>query len=309
MQIDFTKKFNVGLTLRTSLRAADKFFKAYGPYIYEVYFSAPLGARFHTRRSMQKQLSKKRAVKKFWKLLAMIKSYGIRLEMVLNTGMLTERDIEQTRDLLAAHNIDIDTVCCMEEYYDTVVKIFPDKDYICSFNNATRSIADMEKITNRYGGYVLGGALVRDGEAFRYVRENKHANVILLLNNGCSFNCGYCRTPQYCKRLFEANLKKHSLNYLYALQSVLPPELYDGSIDVSNVDYFKISNRSSKLSYLKTCMDSYMTNSTIKYLRRGFINYSLWARMGSFWSRYIRISRKKVLDCKAEILGHKLELK
>lgn len=309
MQIDFTKKFNVGLTLMTSLRAADKFFKEYSPYINEVYFSAPLGQRFHTRKSMQKQLSKKRSVEKFWKMLAMIKGYGIRLEMVLNTSMLTERDIEQTRELLDEHNVDIDTVCCMDEYYDAVKRVFPDKACFCSFNNPTRSIAELEKVTNEYDTYVLGGALIRDGEAFRYVHEQKHAKVVLLLNNGCSFNCRYCKSPEHCKRLFKANLKKHSVNYLYALQSVLPPELYDGSIDVSNVDYFKISNRSSKLSYLKKCLDSYMNNSTVKYMRRGFMNYSLWSRMGSFWSRYILIRRKKMLKYKAEILGHELELK
>ncbi|MDE7164053.1 MAG: hypothetical protein K2O04_01325 [Clostridiales bacterium] len=309
MPIDFTKKFNVGLTLKTSLRTADKFFERYGSYINEVYFSAPLGNRFHTRRGIQQQLSKKRIIDKFWKLLGLVKSHGIRLEMVLNTNMLSEQDIESARDVLVKHNVDIDSVCCMEEYYDAVKRVFPGKDYICSFNNVFRSVADIQKVQNEYDSYVLGGALIRANDAFRCVREQKHAKVVLLLNNGCSFNCRGCRSAQHCKPVFMANLKKHSVDYLYALQSVLPPEIYDGSIDVDSVDYFKISNRSSKLSYLKKCMDSYMTNSTLKYLRRGFMNYSLWARMGHFWSRYIKIRRKKMLAYKAEILGHELELK
>ena len=309
MDIDFTKKFNVGLTLKTSLRGADRFFKKYGQYINEVYFSVPLGDQYHTRRGIQRQFKSPRAVKKFWKLLDIIKSHDIALEMVLNTNMLSDDDIERTKRLLDEHNVDIRSVCFMEEYYDAVKKVFPDKQYICSFNNLLRSVDDIQKVTEHYDSYVLGGAAIRNNEAFRFVRQQKHAKVVLLLNNGCSFNCRGCRASRYCKPTFLNNLKEHSVDYLYALQSVLPPELYDGTIDVDNVDSFKISNRSSRLGYLKKCLDSYMNNSTKKYLRRGFMAYSLWARMGQFWSRYIKINKKKMLEYKSEIIGHELEIK
>lgn len=308
MEIDFTKKFNVGLTTRTSLRGADKFFKKYAPYINEVYFSAPLGDNFHTRRGIQRRFKKPRTVKKFWKLLDIILRHGIQLEMVLNTTMLTEADILSSRRLLDEHGVNISSVCFVSEYYDAVKKAFPDKKYICSFNNLLRSVDDIQNVKGEYDSFVLGGALIRANDAFSYVRQSG-AKVVLLLNNGCSFNCRGCRSSKYCKPVFLSNLKEHSLDYLYALQSVLPPELYDGTIDVNQVDYFKISNRSSKLKYLQKCLDSYMTNSTEKYIRRGFINYSLWGRMGEFWPRYHKINKKKMLDCKAEILGHSLDIK
>lgn len=309
MSIDFTQKFNVGLTLKTSVARAKKFFAEYARYIGEVYFSLPLGDKYHTRQTIRNRLTKPRDVKKFWQLIDIVRANGIRLEMVLNTYGLTDADIEATGAELARRGVDIQSVCFMDEYYDAVTRVFPGKTYICSYNNVFHSTKEMERIQNRYDYYVLGGALIRDNAAFRYVNEVKNAKVILLLNNGCSFNCpGYCNA-EHCKPVFLRNKKKHSLNYLYALQSVLPPELHDGTIDVSAVDAFKISNRSSSLKYAARCIDSYMTNSTKKYLRRGFISYSLWARMGPFWSRFIRINRKKMLAYKAEIIGHDLELK
>lgn len=306
--MDFEKKFNVGLTIKTSVRAADKFFKRYAPFINEVYFSMPLGNRFHTRKTIQNQFAKKSAAKKFWTLLEIIKGYGIKLEMVLNTNTLSEADIAETKKQLDEHGVDVDSVCFMDEYYDIVSRVFPDKNYICSYNNVFHSQADVQKIQNKYDSYVLGGALIRENDAFRYVREQKNAKVVLLLNNGCSFNCRGCGAAQYCKPVFLSNLKQHSLDYLYALQSVLPPEIYDGTIDVSQVDYFKISNRSSGIKYLKKCLDSYMQNRTRKYIRFNFYNYALWGRMGQFWSRYIKINYKKMLRCKAEIIGHELEV-
>lgn len=309
MEIDFTKKFNVGLTLKTTLRAAERFFSQYGKYINEVYFSMPLGDRFHTRKAIRSQLSKKSSVKKFWRLLSVIKRCGIKLEMVLNTNTLTDEDIVESRRLLDEHGIDLDSVCCMDMYYDSVKRVFPDKPLICSYNNVFHSQKDIERISNAYDSYVLGGALIRDEGAFRHVKQEKHAKVVLLLNNGCSFNCSGCCAAQNCKPVFLKNLQKHSLDYLYALQSVFPAELYDGSICLDNVDYFKISNRSSGLKYLKKCLDSYMTNRVRKYIRFNFYNYALWGRMGQFWPRFIKLRYKKILAHKAEILGHELKVR
>lgn len=59
----------------------------------------------------------------------------------------------------------------------------------------------------------------------------------------------------------------------------MPFELYDGTLDLSLIDIFKISNRSSGIAYLQKCLDSYINNSTIEYLKTSKRNFSLWCRL------------------------------
>lgn len=309
MEINFDKKFNVGLTLRTTLKRAEKFFAKYARYIDEVYFSLPLGDRFHSRKTVCRQFKAFGSKKKFWKLLKIIKSHGIKLEMVLNTGSLTESDVTAAKDLLAANGVEIDSVCFMDEYYSLVEKHFPDKLRICSYNNLFQSLKDVDRIKNDYDRFVLGGALIRSGEALDFVHEKKNAETILLLNNGCSFNCRGCRQAAFCEPTFKNNLKHSSLEYLYALQSILPHELYDGTVCVEKVDKFKISNRSSGIGYLFKCIDSYMNDNALSYIKKNKNNLALWCRLGQFWGKFTKIDVEKMLGYKSEIIGHKFDIK
>ena len=109
-------------------------------------------------------------------------------------------------------------------------------------------------------------------------------------------------------KTFKRNLGTHSIEYLYALQSVLPNELYDGTIDLSAVDLLKFSNRTSSLEYSRKGLDSYISGNMLKYVRNK-MNYSLYARMQGFWRCFLFLKLGKIKEAKEEVLGHPVTFK
>jgi hypothetical protein len=105
-------------------------------------------------------------------------------------------------------------------------------------------------------------------------------------------------------KTFRQNLKTHSVEYLYALQTILPNELHDGTIDLSAIDLLKFSNRTSSLKYTKNGLDSYLSGTMIRYIRKSRMNYSLYARMQGFWKYFLFLRHEKIREYKEKILGH-----
>lgn len=137
---------------------------------------------------------------------------------------------------------------------------------------------------------------------FSYLHE-QGKQTYLLLNNGCSFNCGTCNNVlSVCERSFLKNLEKHTVEYLYALQSIFPHELRDGTIDPTHICCFKISNRSSDLKFLRGVMDSYITGRVDDYVHADKNNYAFWGRAGYFWKYYSTMDLRKIRKYKEEIL-------
>lgn len=298
-------QFNIGLTLSTNLKEFKCFLNDYHRHIESVYFSLPLGANHQTRRKVDLLFSQQKKVTMFWEMLHMIKSYGIELELLLNAYTLTGEDVSEAAELLREHHVEIDSVCLLDHLYEEVVRVFPGKTRIRSYNNGLRTIADFNKAekTYDYDYYVIGNASIRNNALFRHIQQSGK-KVILLLNNGCSFNCGWCKQPGNCMNTFRQNRQIHSVEYLYALQSVLPNELYDGTIDLSAIDLLKFSNRTSNLKYTKTGLDSYLSGTMVRYIRKNRINYSLYARMQGFWRCFLFLRLDKIKKYKEEILGH-----
>lgn len=304
--MNFNNAFNVGLTLDTDIKEFDGFLQSYHPYIKSVYFSLPLGMRFHTRIIIAEQMMLPHKVRLFWLMLDKLREYGIELELLFNTLCLDDKSIAKARELLEKHDISVDSVCFLGRYYESVVKYFPDKKYIWSFNNGLRSSAEFDKIIGRQkvDTVVLGSNFIRDDSFFRHVKE-QGKEILLLLNNGCSFNCATCNnTGSCCQKTFERNLKEHSVEYLYALQSIFPDELYDGTIDASHIDYFKISNRGNKLSFLREAMDSYINRRVRCYLDKDCNSYAYWGRAGYFWKYFPSMRLDKIIEYKQSILQH-----
>lgn len=298
-------KFNIGLTLSTNLKEFKRFLDDYKQHIESVYFSLPLGVNHQTRRRVNLLFSKKKKVTMFWEMLSMIKACGIELELLLNAYPLTDEDVKNAAQLLKEHKIEIDAVCPLDHLYEQAVRSFPGKKLIYSYNNGLRSIADFDEAAKKhnYDYFVVGSASIRNNELFAHIRSCGK-KVILLVNNSCSFNCGWCRSNGSCMRTFRQNLKSHSVEYLYALQTILPNELYDGTINLSEIDLLKFSNRTSSIKYTRKGLDSYMSGSMLKYIRRSRMNYSLYARMQGFWRYFLFLRIKKIKEYKEEILGH-----
>ena len=310
MSNEIVKQFNIGLSLDTSLHEYINFLHRNKKYIHSIYFSLPLGDKFHTRKIIAKQFESNATRELFWGLLNVIKDTGINIELVLNTYTLTENDIWTAKQLLDSHKISIDSVSILDEYYDVVIKAFPNIPLVYSFNNNS-NFHDPKKIdllAQKYDSCVLGRSFLRDNNVFDAIKKTT-TTVILLLNNGCSFNCLTCRKANKCKDIFQYNLKKYDIEYLYSLQSIMPFELYDGTLDLSLIDIFKISNRSSGIAYLQKCLDSYINNSTIEYLKTSKRNFSLWCRLRHISEYCDKFDLKKILKYKEEILGHQVNVK
>ena len=307
--MDFTKKFNIGLTLETNLKEFECFVKEYHPYIHSIYFSPPVNKYFHTRSKVNQMFLLPGKKKLFWNMLKIAKEYGIELELLLNTLVLDDEMIKKASILLETHDIKVDSVCFLTQYYESVLKYFPNTKYILSFNNGFRTVKEIDNIIENYkfDTLVLGSAFIRNNRLFSYL-ASRNKEVYLLLNNGCSFNCTTCNNVgTVCSYFFKENLKKHSLDYLYALQSIFPYELHEGIIDTSNIKCFKISNRSNPLPFVKNVIDSYMTNEVLKYLKISKNSYAYWGRAGYFWPHFKKINLEKVLSYKEELFRKKVK--
>lgn len=305
MLVDFGKRFNIGLTLDTSLKEFDVFLKKYHRFVRSFYFSLPLGWKFHTRAKITVQFLSPFKRRLFWQMLKLIKSYDIELELLFNTLYLDDKLIERAKNLLDKKGIEVDSVAYLSGYFSSVKKYFPDKKYILSFNNGLRTKSEFEKVLKEreFESIVLGSNFIRDNDFFgRINAEGK--KIILLLNNGCSFNCATCSAKNsLCGETFEKNLEKHSVEYLYALQSIFPCELYDGIIDEKAIDCFKISNRGSKLKFVSEAMDSFISNSVKPYLEKDKNAYAYWGRAGFFWKYFPSLDLNEVLKYKREMFG------
>ncbi len=311
VNLSFEKKFNVGLTLDTNVKEFTTFLKDYGKYIYSFFFSLPLGSAFQTRNAVNRQFAFKKKEKLFWQMLNAIKEHDIRLELLFNTATLAEEDIIASKNLLEERGVKIDSVCFLLAHYQAVAKHFPDCEYVFSYNNGDICKTQFEKIisTTKVDTFVIGGAYIRDNAFFKQVKESGK-KIIHLINNGCSFHCATCPIGgrKACKALFDKNRKTHSVEYLYALQSVFPCELRDGTIECEYIDLFKISNRSSNIKYTKGVIDSYVSGKVKKYVRFNKFNYAYWGRLGHFWNYFPFMRLKKIIAFKKEILGHDINV-
>ena len=309
--MNFEKKFNIGLTLETNLKEFEEFLKKYHNYIHSIFFSPPVSRYFHTRSKVYHMFLLPGKKKLFWKMLGMAKEYGIELELLLNTLVLNDDLIKKASSLLDEHDIKVDSVCFLTQYYQSVMNYFPNCKYILSFNNGFRSSKEIDQMIENYkfDTIVLGSSFIRNNKLFSYLDE-KGKEVYLLLNNGCSFNCTTCNNVgTVCSSFFKQNLKTHSVEYLYALQSIFPFEIHDGIIDTSCVKCFKISNRSNNLKFVKEAIDSYINNEVSQYVKKNKDAYAYWGRAGYFWKHYKKMDLEKIYEHKRKLFNRKEELK
>ena len=306
--MDFTKKFNVGLTLETSAREFDRFLDEYHPFIHSVYFSPPLGGRYHTRSRVALEFLLPGKRRLFLHMLERMRAYGIELELLFNTLRIDKEMVTAAHTYLSERDLLPDSVCYLLPYEADVVRVFPDQKRILSFNNGFLSPREIDRVLDgceRTDAIVLGSLFIRNNRFFSHLSA-RGVSPYLLLNNACSFNCATCNnTASVCEAAFRKNLAHHSVEYLYALQSIFPEELTDGTIDTGKVALFKISNRSSSLGFLRDALDSYMTGEMQHYIQKDRKNLALWGRAGYFWPYFKKMDMGRVFAYKAEILARK----
>lgn len=291
------KKFLIGLPLSADVYEWDLFLNEYFEFIQSVYFSVPLGEKFHSRRHIAEQFKDEETVERFWELLKVTKRANVELELVLNTPLLSEEDIANAVKLLDEHDISVHSVTCLDKYYVQICKVFQDVKINYSYNNFLNDISDISRSEHKYDGCIVGRQNVRNVPIFNGLRK-AGVDVILLLNNGCSHMCGWCHSHEHCRKAFDFALNSTSAQQLYAEQSVMPFEINDGYIDTSAVRYFKINNRNSDLSYLIRCLKSYIFNyNNVDCLA----DYSLWGKLAWFEEYYKSFDLREIIEMKKQL--------
>ena len=276
------KMFNIGLNLDASLDDLDLFYSTYNHLISDVYFSLPLGKTFYTRRGLIKESEGNEA--KLIDALGIIKQHGIRTEVALNTH-LHQDEISKSIDYIYKNNIVPDEVVCINESFDVLKEAFPKAEFISSFNNG------FSKVDSRFDSVVLGQRFLRDENA-RHDFINSGFNVVLLLNNGCSFECNprFCDSS-HCTFAYRASLNTHTFDEIYAIQSFFPEELTSllEHDPFAQTYRLKISNRPLGLTYSEKALRAYSTPvfTSADEMEKDPSNYGLF---GALHSLYMKIN-------------------
>ena len=241
--------------------------------------------------------------KLFWQMLEYAKAKGIELELLFNTLRLDRELIGRAKKLFDERGIEVDSVCFLGPYYEAVCEYFPNQKYIWSFNNGFVGGGEIDRVidSHRADALVLGSRFIRNNKFFEHL-AGRGCSPYLLLNNACSFNCDTCNNTQsVCERAFIKNLDGHSVEYLYALQSIFPEELTSGVIDTTHIKCFKISNRSSNLRFIRGALESYIGGGVREYVRANKNNYAYWGRAGYFWKYFDKMDIDKIYEYKREL--------
>ena len=300
------KKFSIGTSLQISLDEYKYIINNYGKYIHDIYFSPPLGDKYHSRTTVMKELACIKAHDYLFEVLNLFKANGILIELALNTYNLADEDIINAIQYITSI-IEIDSIVTLNEYGHIVKKIIPNKQIIYSYNNGVRTQSDIDNIDNIFNEIVLGNSAIRNFNLVSYAKTKKFITK-LLINNGCSFNCLWCRNDNLCKSIFEKNLKYFTVEQLYAMQSIFPWELHKYYLNNNNIDRLKISNRPCSFDYLTKCLYSYINNYDQDLIKNNVGYYHLWGRLGQIPHFYRSFDFKRINEFKKMLWENQIDL-
>ena len=297
MAYDLTKRFNLGLNLDASLLELEEFLNRYCEFITSIYFSLPLGLRYYSRTSLEKEYEENR--ERFFDAQNIIKNKGIKLEVTFNTE-LHDEELERGIEFILKYNINPQEIVCMNSSVQTLKTAFPKAKMISSYCNGYTDVSEI------FDAVVLGQHFLRNEEK-RHYWISKGYEIILLLNNGCSFECMHKNcNAQICRALYNASLERHSKDEIYAIQSFFPVELKSLiERDKYSRDYiFKISNRPLGLEYTKKALYAYL--NFIEYTEEDFKenpkNYALFGALTELCKRVDSYHYSAIMEAKKEFI-------
>lgn len=247
------RKFSVGLSLGESIEDIKSFLEGYSDWLNSMYFSAPFGRKFYSRGKLKDEYDGNE--QKLVEVLKIVREYGIRLELTLNTRDLTDAELNQAVKFCNENDVIPEEIVCMKEYAAYIKNVYPECELKYSFNNHDTW---MKRLTDEFDTIIIGKALLRDIDKINTLAEKY--NITYMLNNGCSFECGGNCGNDNCHRIFDVDVKKNGINYAYARSTIFPSELKVLLMENPNAkNYkFKISNRPWGLDYTKKALDSYI---------------------------------------------------
>lgn len=297
----FKKKFSIGLAMDTTFEKFNIFLEKYSFFIDNIYVSPPLGDQFHGRQHIRNQFHDPDRIVLFWKLAELIQRYQISLEVVFNTEILKIEDFQKTKEIFSENGIEIKKIALFDRYLDDVKNLFPKAKVVKTVNEMPNSYTEFESLPNAYDEIVVGRQFIRDKKILRIINGQLHAVPVLLINNGCSFHCGGCREMSHCEKAYQHDREKWSAEYLYAQQSILPFELHENYLDISNIGLFKISTRNADTDFTARCMESYIKNNAEELIREKSFNYLLWARLKWHIEHFDEFDYKTIVKMKRKM--------
>lgn len=288
----YKNRFSIGLSLAISVDEYKQIIEKFGDYIYGIYFSPPLGKQFHSRHVIAEQLEMKENVDRLFQVLELFEHCGFVVDADINMSPLTNEDIESFIEFIKQNKI-VTEITAIEPYGKVIHQFLPNMKMLYSFNNFYSG----EKVPDYYETIVLGKKYLKDYQSINSLIASGK-KVKLLINNGCSYNCGTCRNgTKQCFKTVSDNLKMESVNELYAKQTLFPWELYElvRRIDNNNNLIFKISNRTSGFSYLYKCLKAYTEFQYIHpYIDEGIHNYALFSRIGPMEAHFDELNYEMI---------------
>ncbi len=295
------KKFSIGLSLTISIDEYKELLTKYKDYIQSIYFSPPFSDKFHSRLEICEEFSDPQNIKKFYKVLELFKNEDILLDCVLNRPSLDSNTIIENLDSIKS--IHPDQITLLDRHIQLICDEFPTVEKIYSFNNDF-TMGKLANISDGFDTIVVGKYFLRNSQLLEKI-YNSGFNLKLLVNNGCSYNCRGCQMGwRHCESVFNSNLQKKSPEYLYALLSFYPYELFEllNKLIVP-VKSLKISNRTSDYEYLNKCLYAYINyKSEDLYKQNSCLeDYRLYARQANFNSFYKYFDDKKIMTLKRRI--------
>ena len=241
----------------------------------EVYFSLPIGDKYHTRRSVMKNLSPdKTSFSDFVSFLEEIKDRKMELCLALNTHMLNEKDVFTAIEKIK-NKVEINSIVTFNRFAENIKKKYPEINLALSIHEGIIKFSDADRINPNISTVVIGNSEIRNLPLIRFIKD-KGLKIKHLLNTGC--NCiDFCRDSRNCKSNFEKNLSNFGYNFLYACQSIMPYEFHKYLQEENMIDIFKVANRDCDYSWLDSCLNSYINNIEYEVITRDKYSYSLWA--------------------------------
>ena len=291
-------KISIGLSLGMSIDEYKEILIKYKEYIQSIYFSPPFDDKFHSRYKICEEFSNPENVKKFYKILDLFRSEGILLDCVLNRPSLNNQTIIENIDSIK--ELYPDQITCLDRHIELVDKEFPNTEKIYSYNNDF-TMEKLPTISHHFNTVVIGKYFLRNPQLLEKIYKSDF-ELKLLVNNACSYNCGGCQLGQrHCENVFRHNLHKNSPEYMYALLSFYPYELYNllNKLNIP-IKSIKISNRTSGYEYLDKCLYAYINYKTEELYQqnKSVMDYRLYARQANFIPFLEQFDDQKIMTLK-----------
>lgn len=293
-----SKRFSVGLNMENSQEDILTFLEEYKDMLSSIYFSFPLGRKFYSRTELENEYDLPASEKKLMTILTAMKKCHIRSELTVNTYDLQLSDLDRIAEYAQRNGVCPDEIVCLSEYGPHLRELFPNCELKYSFNNTHMDIPSV------FDSVVVGKGFLRNKQArHRIVAQGK--DLVVLLNNGCTFECHYpCGDGVFCASLLDNNLQKRDINYLYAAQSFFPFELKKmlDTDEFANTYRFKISNRPLGLNFTKKVLELYASLADVRQLiLQDSIAYGYFCVMEQLFIRRENFDYDKIIEQKNKL--------